>query len=190
MISERKSTRRLVLLSMLSACGLVLFVFESFLPILPWFRPGLGNVATLIALMMFGFSDALKVTILRVVLGALVLGRLFTPVFIFALAGGLASVVVMAIVFRYAKKVFGPVGISVLGAVAHNMVQLFIAYLLFIKSAEIFIFIPVFLGAAVVTGTIVGIVAHMVLEKTKGRLGFEPVWQTNFTAENAEGAEA
>ena len=175
MIRERKSTRRLVLLSMLSACGLVLFVFESFLPLLPWFRPGLGNVATLIALMMFGFRDAVKVTILRVVLGQLVLGRLFTPVSIFAFAGGIASVVVMALVLRYAKKVFGPVGISVLGAVTHNIVQLFIAYLLFIKSAEIFIFTPVFLGAAVVTGTIVGIVARIVFDKTKDRLGFEPV---------------
>jgi heptaprenyl diphosphate synthase len=176
MISKRKSTRRLVLLSMLSACGLVLFVFESFLPILPWFRPGFGNVATLIALMMFGFGDAAKVTVLRVVLGALVLGRLFTPLFVFAFAGGLASVAVMGLAMRHTTRVFGPVGISVLGAVAHNMVQLAIAYLLFIKSAEIFIFTPVFLGAAVVTGTLVGIVAYMVFDKTKDRLGFEPIW--------------
>ncbi|MFC1650982.1 Gx transporter family protein [Candidatus Latescibacterota bacterium] len=173
MISERKSIRRLVLLSMLSACGLVFFVFESFLPLLPWFRPGLGNVATLLALMMFGFSDAVKVTILRVVLGALVLGRILTPVFLFALFGGLASVVVMALVLRYANKVFGPVGISVLGAVAHNMVQLFIAYLFFIKSVEIFIFTPVFLGTGVVTGSIVGIVAIMVFDKG-GLRGLSP----------------
>ena len=85
------STRRLVLISMISACGLVISVFESFLPLLPWFRPGLGNVATLLALMIFGFRDAFTVTMLRIVLGALILGRLFTPIFIFALFGGLAS---------------------------------------------------------------------------------------------------
>ncbi|MFC1540851.1 Gx transporter family protein [Candidatus Latescibacterota bacterium] len=179
MMSERKSTQRLVLLSMLSACGLVFFVFESFLPLLPWFRPGLGNVATLIALMIFGFGDAVKVTVLRVVLGALILGRLITPVFLFAFSGGIASVVIMAVVLRYAKNVFGPVGISVLGAVAHNIVQLLIAYLFFIKRIEIFIFTPVFLGTGVVTGSIVGIVALMVFDKTKNRLGFDPVWQGN-----------
>ncbi len=173
MTNGKTATRRIVLLSMLSACGLVFFVFESFLPILPWFRPGLGNVATLIAMMMFGFGDAVKVTVLRVVLGALVLGRLFTPVFVFAFAGGLASVAVMGLAMQYTNRVFGPVGISVLGAVAHNIVQLAIAYLLFIKSAEIFIFIPIFLGAAVVTGTVVGIVAHIVYGKTKDRPGFE-----------------
>ena len=171
------STKRMVLISMLSACGLVFFVFESFLPLLPWFRPGLGNIATILALMIFGFGDAAKVTILRIVLGALVLGRLFTPVFIFALSGGFASLIVMALVMRFAGRVFGPVGISVLGAVAHNIIQLCVAYLLFVKSVEVFIFTPVFLMAGVVTGTITGLVAAMVFEKTVFRLGFDTVWK-------------
>ena len=171
------STRRLVLISMLSACGLVFFVFESFLPLLPWFRPGLGNVATILALMIFGFRDAAKVTMLRIVLGALVLGRLFSPVFLFALSGGFASLFVMAFVMRYSGRVFGPVGISVFGAVAHNMVQLFVAYLLFVKSIEVFIFIPVFMIAGIITGTITGLIAAIVFEKTGKRLGFETVWK-------------
>ena len=171
------SIRRLVLLSMLAACGLVFFVFESFLPLLPWFRPGLGNIATILALMIFGFGDAVKVTLLRIALGALVLGRLFTPVFFFALSGGLASVLIMALVMRYMKKVFGPVGISVFGAAAHNMVQLFVAFLLLGKSTGVFIFIPVFLAAGVVTGTLTGLVAAMVFEKTVKRLVFDTVWE-------------
>ncbi len=171
------STRRLVLISMLAACGLVFFVFESFLPLLPWFRPGLGNVATILALMIFGFGDAVKVTMLRIVLGALVLGRLFTPIFVFALSGGLASVLIMAFVMRYSGKIFGPVGISVLGALAHNMVQLFVAYLIYVKSVGIFIFIPVFMGAGVVTGALTGLVAAIVFEKTRRLLGFNTVWR-------------
>ncbi len=171
------STRRLVLLSMLAACGLVFFVFESFLPLLPWFRPGLGNVATILALMMLGFGDAVKVTFLRIVLGALVLGSLFSPIFIFALSGGLASLLIMAFVMRYFRKIFGPVGISLFGAIAHNMVQLFVAYSLFVKSIEVFIFTPVFIGAGVVTGALVGLVAGIVFEKTRFLLGFDTVWQ-------------
>lgn len=165
-------TTRLVMISMLAACGLVIFVFESFLPVLPWFRPGLGNIATILALFFFGISDAFKVTVLRVVLGALVLGRLFTPVFVFALCGGLASTVVMAFVLRY-TRIFGPVGISVLGASAHNMVQLLVAYLLFVKSEELFIFLPVFIAAGVVTGVVTGFVSAVVYDKTRNRIGLE-----------------
>jgi len=176
-ITGSTSTKRLVLLSVLAACGLVFFVFESFLPLLPWFRPGLGNVATILALMIFGFGDAVKVTLLRIVLGALVLGRLFTPIFVFALSGGLASVLIMAFVMRYSRRIFGPVGISVFGALAHNMVQLFVAYLIYVKSVGIFIFFPVFMGAGVVTGALTGLVAAMVFEKTGKRLGFNTVWE-------------
>lgn len=158
------ATRRLVILSMLAACGLVIFVFESFLPVLPWFRPGLGNIATILALLLFGFTDSMKVTLLRVMLGALVLGRLFTPGFVFALAGGIASTLVMAFVMR-STKLFGPVGISVLGAVAHNIVQLAVAYFLFVRSAELFIFIPVFVMTGVATGALTGLVSAMILEK-------------------------
>jgi heptaprenyl diphosphate synthase len=165
MTGSRRATHRLVLLSMITACGLVLFIFESFLPLLPWFRPGLGNIATILALLLFGFGDALKVTVLRIVLGALILGRLFTPVFVFALCGGLASALVMAAAHHYGKRIFGPVGISVLGAAVHNMVQLLVAYLLFVKSIEIFIFTPVFLAAGIATGTLTGFVAAMVMEK-------------------------
>lgn len=163
------STRRLVVLSMLAACGLIIFVFESFLPVLPWFRPGLGNIATIIALLLFGFRDAVEVTLLRIVLGALVLGRLFTPLFVFALSGGFASVVIMGLVLR-STRLFGPVGISVLGAVAHNIIQLAVAYFLFVKSAELFIFIPIFVLTGVVTGTLTGIVSAMICEKASGRI--------------------
>ncbi len=170
------ATRRLVMLSLLSASGLVFFVFESFLPLLPWFKPGLGNIATLLALMWFGFGDAVKVTVLRIILGALVLGRLFTPLFLLALSGGLVSVLVMALAMKFTARILGPVGWSVLGAAAHNAVQLAVAYLLFVKSAELFIFTPVFMTAGVITGTIVGLVAVMVFDKTGSRLGLDPVW--------------
>lgn len=161
---------------MLAACGLVIFVFESFIPLfsLPWFRPGLGNIATILALLFFSFGDAVKVTVLRVVLGALVLGRLFTPVFMFALTGGIASTLVMAFVLRY-TRVFGPVGISIFGALAHNIVQLIVAYLFFVKSPGIFIFTPVFITAGVVTGMLTGLVSAMIFEKTRFRFGIQSI---------------
>jgi len=164
------SSRRLVMLSMLSACGLILFIFESFLPVLPWFRPGLGNIATILALLLFGFSDAVKVTLLRIILGALILGRLFTPVFLLALGGGLASTITMALTYYSGRKAFGPVGVSVAGAAAHNVTQLFLAYLFFVKSVEVFIITPIFMFAGIITGILTGLIAAMVLERARKSL--------------------
>ena len=168
-MSQTSGSNKLVLVSLLASAGMILFVFESFLPVLPWFRPGFGNVATILALFMFGFRDAMKVTFLRVILGALILGRLFTPVFVFALTGGVVSTIVMAVTARLRPGTFGTVGISVMGAVSHNIVQLLVAYLFFIKSAEIFIFIPIFILTGVVTGNVTGLVAAMMMEKWPGR---------------------
>jgi len=148
---------------MLASVGLVVFVFESFLPILPWFRPGLGNVATLLALMLFGFRDAVTVTVLRIVLGALVLGRLFTPVFLFAFGGGIASVLVMTVVLKLPGRLFGPVGASMAGAVAHNTAQLAIACV-FVGSANLFMLFPLFMATGVATGAAVGLVAAIVCD--------------------------
>jgi len=164
---KASSTRRLAVLSMLAASGLVIFVFESFLP-LPWFRPGFGNIATILALLLFGFSDSMKVTLLRVMLGALILGRLFTPVFVLALTGGVVSTLVMAVVYK-STRAFGPVGISVLGAVSHNVIQLAVAYFLFLQVGELFIFLPVYILAGIATGTLTGLVSAIIFERVKDR---------------------
>jgi heptaprenyl diphosphate synthase len=169
----KKTTGKLTYISLLSAFGLVLFVFESFLPLLPWFRPGLGNIATILALMFLGFGEAIEVTVLRIVIGALVLGRLFSPVFVLAISGGLASAFVMAFAWKYTRKIFGPVGISVLGAVVHNVVQMVIAYFIFVKSVQIFIFTPVFVFVGVVTGILTGIIAALIYERLGKNVRFE-----------------
>lgn len=160
-----RGTLRLTLISMLAAGGLVLFVFESFLPIPPWFRPGLGNIATIIALFLFSLGDSLKVTVLRVVLGSLVLGRLFTPLFMLAITGSLASAFTMWLVKKAGRGTLGPVGVSVAGAVVHNLVQLAAAYLLFVKSIELFIFIPIFSITGIITGVLTGLVSAMTVER-------------------------
>ncbi len=168
-MTPRNDAQHLTMVCMLAAGGLILFVFESFLPLpMPAFRPGLGNIATILALLYFGPGDALKVTLLRIVLGSLLLGRLFTPLFVFAMAGGLASFAVMALLWRYGR-VFGPVGFSAAGAVVHNAAQLGVA-LLFIPSVGLVYLFPPLLLAGVITGTATGFIAAAVYAGTAHRL--------------------
>ncbi len=143
-----------------------MFVFESLIPYpMPWMRLGLGNTATLLALFMFAPREALLVTLIRVVAGSLVVGRFFTPSFLLSLCGGLASLGAMSLVLRFLYPQFSPVGISIFGALAHNLAQLAVVYLLWVKETQILFLLPMFLFSSVATGFVTGALAFLVLQK-------------------------
>ncbi len=163
-------------LALLAAGGLVLFLFESLLPHpMPWMRLGLGSAATLLAIFMFSPREALLVTLIRVVVGSVVVGRLLAPSFLLSLCGGLASLGVMSLVFRFFYPRFSPVGISIFGALAHNLAQLTVVYLLWVKKGQILFLLPMFLFSSVVTGFITGALAFLVLQKLWA-FGFPPAF--------------
>jgi heptaprenyl diphosphate synthase len=156
------STPKLVRLSLLVSVGLILYVLEAHIPQpLPWARIGLANVVTLMALILWGFWEALVVVLLRTFLGSLVVGTLLSPVFLFALGGGLASLICMGLAHRYLQPLLSVVGISVLGALAHNLTQLTLAYSLYVHRGQIFFLLPFLLLASVLTGFFVGAVVFL-----------------------------
>jgi heptaprenyl diphosphate synthase len=156
----------MVRLALLVAAGLILFVFESFIPRpLPWLRLGLANVATVLALYLYGVREAFVVAIARAVLGSLSVGGFLTPTFLFSLIGGLMSVATMAIIFRLLRRIFSVVGVSVWGAFAHNMSQLALAIALFVRRWELVHLLPLLLLATVVTGCFTGMVVSFILQR-------------------------
>jgi heptaprenyl diphosphate synthase len=154
-------------LSLLIAVGLTLHVFEAFLPGLPWQKPGLANLVTLLALFQFGFRAALLVATMRIILGALVLGTLFNPVFIIGLSSGLVATIVMAAVHHAAPRCFTIVGISLLGAFVHSLAQIAVAGLIVVQSFRILYLLPIMLLSSVFSGSLVGFFAHFILIKVK-----------------------
>ena len=163
--------KRILYLSVFTAVGLSLFVFESLIPHpIPWLRLGLGNMAGLLALLMFGVKEAYLVTILRIFLGSLILGTFMSPVFLFALAGGIMAVTVMSSVYRFTSRFCSVVGISISGAVTHSLTQLFLAWALIVKQNEIFIFLWTFFLNGLVTGSITGYIALILNMRLQKRL--------------------
>jgi heptaprenyl diphosphate synthase len=157
------SNRKLVRLSLLVSVGLILYIFEAHIPQpLPWARIGLANLVTIMALVWWGFWEALMVLLVRVLLGSLFTGTILSPVFPFALVGGLASVFTMGLVWRYLSPALSVIGISVLGALAHNVAQLYLAYRLYVHRAELFYLIPPVLLSALLTGCITGLIVALV----------------------------
>ena len=160
--------RRVVHLAFVASVGLILFVFEGVIPRpLPWLKIGLGNVASLLALFMYGAGGAFAVTVIRVFLGSMLIGTFLSPGFLLSSGGGMASWAVMAVIHREWPKGFSVVGVSVWGALAHNLTQLTLAHLLLVRSRGIWALLPMFLLSSVATGGVTGVVAHWVLEGLK-----------------------
>ncbi|WP_297571866.1 Gx transporter family protein [uncultured Deefgea sp.] len=147
-----------------AACAIVLAVIESGIPSpIPGFKPGLANIVTLIALQRLGWSAAAWVSMLRILGSSLVLGGVFSPGFALSLAGGVASVLALALVQYLPRRYFGLVTWSLCSAVAHLVGQLLIARLWLIPHNGILVLIPLLLAMAIIFGVVNGLIATHLL---------------------------
>ncbi|MBF0611652.1 MAG: Gx transporter family protein [Magnetococcales bacterium] len=149
--------------AMLAAASVAVHLLEAALPSLgPWFKPGLANIFTLVALLTLGWRAALAVSLLRVVVASLLLGTLFSPTFFFSLAGALGAVAMLALTSRSS---LGVVGLSTLASLAHMTAQVAMGQWLFFSNAALFSALPWFLIGAWLTGVVNGLLAFVILEK-------------------------
>jgi heptaprenyl diphosphate synthase len=156
-------------IALLSAYALALHGFESLIPMpIPWLRVGLANIIALTTLILFGFKAAMMVTLIRVILASILTGSFLGPGFILSMSGGVSSMIMAGLAFRICPKLFGPVGLSLIGALFHNLSQVFVAYYLFIQKIEPLLMITpflIFIGA--ITGFINGLVSDLLIKNLK-----------------------
>lgn len=163
-LTVTQEDRRLATLAV-AAVGLTLA--EAAIPLpLPGVKPGLANIVTLVVLYRFGWRAAVWVSLLRIVAGGLALGTFLTPTFVMSLAGGLASLLVLALLVRLPRHLVGPVGLSVLAAFAHIGAQLGVVAVWLMPGVNLLPLLAVFLGAAWLSGLANGLVVARLLEKT------------------------
>lgn len=159
---QNSPTHRLVRLALFVALAIMLHIFEAMLP-LPYLFPGaklgLANIVSLLVLLLFGFKDALLVSFLRTILGGLLSGTFFTITFWLSFSGGMASALVMGACHRLAKGNMGTVGLSIIGALTHNLVQIVVAALM-IGNWGIFVYLPYLIFFALPTGFFVGLLTN------------------------------
>lgn len=149
---------------MLTGFGLALFLFESFIPRpLPWIKPGLANIATIVALYSLGAAAAWIVALLRCVLGSLIGGTMLNPSFWLSVCGAASSVTAMLIARRFGKKVFSIIGVGMIGAFAHMITQVAVAGVLVVGDKAILILLPSMLLSSLLTGLIIGYASHLII---------------------------
>lgn len=144
----------------MAAVALGLTVLENAIPSpLPGVKPGLANIVTLIVLSRYGWRVAAWVSLLRVVAGSLLFGSFLTPGFFLGLSGALCSLIVLAFAQHLPPRWFGAVSQSILAAFAHIAGQMGVVYVWLIPHSGIAYLIPVFAAAALIFGTVNGLIA-------------------------------
>ena len=156
-MSKRWSASTIAKLGLLTAVAIVLGYFEHLLPVagIPGVKLGLANTVLLYALYLLDVPSAILLMFLKVGVSGLLFGG--PAAMLYSFAGGVLSLVVMI----FARKLtgFSVVGVSVLGAVAHNVGQMLVAVFV-VETRAILAYLPILLIAAAITGTLTGLIAQ------------------------------
>ncbi|SHH13194.1 Gx transporter family protein [Clostridium grantii] len=163
----KNSVRDIVLIALLVAQAIVLSAIERLIPLpttIPGAKLGLANIITLTAIYLFPFKEAFSVVLLKTIMTAFVLGSFST--FLYSFSGAVLSFAVMFIMYFILKDKISTIGISVAGAIAHNLGQLLMAAFI-IKNLNILLYLPFLMVSGVATGIIVGLTTNLLLKYLK-----------------------
>lgn len=143
-----------------------MFIIESLIPMpMPWFRLGLANLFSLLALKWWGLREGFFILLIRVSIGHLLVGRFLSPTFMLSLGGGIGAILIMWWALRYTTQFLSLIGVSLAGACIHNWIQLILVQLLLIKQFSIFYFFPFFTISGIITGILTGGMAILIDSK-------------------------
>ena len=163
--------RKFTYITVIASLSIVLGYIEQLIPLplaIPGVKIGLSNIGVLVALYLIGNKSAFFVSLIK----SLVCGILFWGIggAIYGIVGALLSFVAMAL----SKKVniFGIVGVSVIGALFHNIGQLLVITILS-KEIKVLYYLVVLGVSAVVFGAITGAVSTVVINRLKKLKIFE-----------------
>lgn len=161
---QLQTTRQDHTIAAFAALAIVIQLFEAGLPApLPGVKPGLANVVTLMVLLRFGWGACAEVALLRVLGASLLLGSFGSPGFALSAGGALASV--CALRAGLALPATGPVGLSVISALAHTSAQFALAYFWLIPHPALINLLPILLSFALGFGILNGLIVAAVLDK-------------------------
>lgn len=150
----------------MAAVAMMLSYIEALIPpvysAVPGIKLGLANIAVIFALYSVDPKSAAFISLARVALSALLFGSVMS--FIYSFSGAVLSLAVMILLKKSA--LFSAVGVSVAGAVMHNVGQVLCAVII-LGTAEIGYYLIFLSVSAVVSGVLVGLVSALLIKKLK-----------------------
>ena len=160
------SSRRLARYALLTALAMALSWLESLAPLAaaipPGVKLGLTNLVVVFALYRMSLRDAAAISLIRVVLVAFTFGNSYS--FAYSLAGAALSLAVMALLKRSGK--FSLLGVSVAGAVSHNIAQVLVAMAV-METSRLAWYLPVLLVSGIAAGVCVGAAGALIVKRIR-----------------------
>ena len=158
-----KHTKRITTYGLLIGLALVFSYIEFLIPIsfaVPGIKLGLGNIVVVVALYKMDYKSAFIIDVVRIIL----VGLLFYngASFMYSLAGGLLSFIIMALLKRSDK--FALVTVSICGGIFHNVGQILMAMVL-LSSASIGYYLVILWFTGLATGLVIGIVSAEITKR-------------------------
>ena len=164
----QNKTKRLALMGLLTALGLIIGYIEFLIPIplgIPGVKPGFANIVIVWALYSLGPWEALMINGMRIFLSGFLFGNF--SMILYSLAGAAVSFLCMCLTKK--SGLFSMTGVSMIGGVMHNMGQLLVAMAV-LETVSLVYYGPVLLAAGVITGLLIGIVTGEVKKRIPAAL--------------------
>ena len=151
--------------AMFVALAMILSYIESLIPIpfaVPGMKIGLANLVVIVALYVMDEKAAISISLIRVILVSFTFANL--SAMIFSLAGALCSIICMLLLKRTGN--YSVSGVSIVGAVSHNVGQLMVAMAV-VNTVQVISYLPILIIFGVTSGFVMGIMAVMVINRIK-----------------------
>ena len=155
--------KKIATMGLLVALAMVLSWVEQLVPLsvaVPGVKLGLANLAVIFTIYRIGTRAAWGLSLLRVVLVSLTFGNAYS--LWYSLAVAVLSLVVMTLLRKTGR--FSLLGVSVAGAVCHNVGQIAVAAAV-LGSASMVYYLPVLLVSGTAAGVCIGAVAAILVRR-------------------------
>lgn len=158
-------TRDIARFALLTALAMVLSWVESLVPLsvaVPGVKLGLTNLVVLFALYRMGVKAAWCLSLVRVLLVSFTFGNAFS--LWYSLAGAILSLLVMIALKATGK--FSVTGVSVAGAVCHNLGQILVAMAV-LRSTAVAFYYPALLLSGTIAGVCIGLAGGVLVRRIR-----------------------
>lgn len=176
MSKGRFTAKKIAVLALLTGLALVTFLIENLFPsmVIPGARPGLANIFSLAALIIYSPVEAFIVVTVRTLLGALFAGNI--SALLYSFTGGMVSMAVSATLLYAVHPRISVMATSVAAAVAHNITQN-IVFVFLSGSALMLGYMPYLVLLGIISGGIVGGVTILLFRGVPQSVFEKVIWK-------------
>ena len=161
------NTKKLTNMALLLALALVISVVELQIPMpvpIPGAKLGLSNIIILVSLYFYGFKASLTISLLKSFMLVLITGAV--SAFFYSAAGAILASIAMVLALKFHDKLFSFIGVSEIGAFAHNLGQIIVSVVV-MENIKMFYYLPLLVFVGTFTGFFVGLSSNFIIKHMK-----------------------